>query len=124
MESTMPPSAGRHPPESPVPAPRATKGSSARFASRTTAATCSAEVVRLGARGGRGGGAGGAGAGGRAGGAPPGGGGGSQSAAPRHGGGRGGPRGADPAGRRGGGGRRREPLVGADEEGVPVVSVQ
>src|SRR5216110_1882185 len=44
MESTIPPSAGRQPPESPVPAPRATKGNLARFASRTTAATCSAEV--------------------------------------------------------------------------------
>ena len=40
----MPPSAGRHPPDSPVPAPRATNGSLSRLASFTTAETCSVEV--------------------------------------------------------------------------------
>ena len=40
----MPPSAGRQPPDSPVPAPRATKGSPSRLAILTMAATCSAVV--------------------------------------------------------------------------------
>src|SRR5256886_1807906 len=40
----MPPSAGKHPPERPVPAPRATNGRFSRFASLTTAETCWAEV--------------------------------------------------------------------------------
>src|SRR5437867_5983854 len=40
----MPPSVGRHPPESPVPAPRATNGRFSRLASFTTAETCWAEV--------------------------------------------------------------------------------
>src|SRR5882724_11533447 len=40
----MPPSAGRHPPESPVPAPRATNGMLSRFASLTIAETCWADV--------------------------------------------------------------------------------
>ena len=44
IEMTSPPSAGRHPPERPVPAPRATNGRPSRPASLTTAATCSAEV--------------------------------------------------------------------------------
>ena len=40
----MPPSAGRQPPESPVPAPRATNGRPSRLASFTTAETCSADA--------------------------------------------------------------------------------
>src|SRR5213594_189069 len=40
----MPPSVGRQPPESPVPAPRATNGMLSRFASFTTAETCCADL--------------------------------------------------------------------------------
>src|SRR5499426_3528637 len=40
----MPPSLGRHPPESPVPAPRATNGRLSRFASFTIAETCWLDV--------------------------------------------------------------------------------
>src|ERR1700716_4121593 len=40
----MPPSAGKHRPERPVPAPRATNGMFSRFASLTTAETCWADV--------------------------------------------------------------------------------
>src|SRR3989449_2726160 len=43
-EMTMPPSVGRHPPDSPVPAPRATNGRFSRVASFTIAETCSADV--------------------------------------------------------------------------------
>src|SRR5262245_61556356 len=39
-EMTMPPSAGKQPPESPVPAPRATNGIPSRLARPTMAATC------------------------------------------------------------------------------------
>src|SRR2546429_242304 len=42
-EMTMPPSAGRQPPENPVPAPRGTNGKPSRFASLTIALTCSAD---------------------------------------------------------------------------------
>ncbi len=40
----MPPWAGRHPPDSPVPAPRATNGRFSRLASFTIAETCWADV--------------------------------------------------------------------------------
>ena len=42
-EMTTPPAIGVAPPESPVPAPRATNGTPSRWHARTTACTCAVE---------------------------------------------------------------------------------
>ncbi len=50
-EMTTPPSIGSDPPDSPVPDPRATHGTSARWQAATTAATSSPESGRTAAAG-------------------------------------------------------------------------